>query len=227
MILNGYQPQVISTTDIDQIINSFTTISDAYSYSYVNGGHTFYQITFPSGNRSFLYDSTTQIWSEVQSSISTTPVKHLTALGITFNNNAYASDCVNGNIYFVDPQNYTDNGSLIQREVDSMHIQLQGNEFGIDEIFLTGATGQGTTPANAIGDSDDPMISMSVSKDYGNTFGAPRAIKMGATGKYTGPRMVWRRLGSSRDFVLRFTCTSAVPFAFASASAVIRQGTEK
>jgi len=225
MVFNGYAPQRISTDDIENIINTFTTVNDAIAYSYVVFGHNMYQITFPSGNRTFVYDGTTQVWHEVQSGINVFN-RHLTSLGTTYNFNNYVSDCVNGNMYYLDPTNQTDNGSIIRREIDSMHINLDGNEFGIDEIYIDMDIGNGTQVAS-IGDDNDPKISMHVSKNNGKGFGPPRVKSIGKVGQFVGPRVVYRRLGSSRDFVIKLVQTSAVPFIITFAAAVIRHGTEK
>ena len=223
MMTQGNTAQVISTPDIDEIINSFSIVSDAIGYTYVSNGHMFYEITFPTGNRTFLYDFSTTFWSEVQSGITSIPNRHITNFGITFNNNNYASDCADGNIYLIDETNYTDNGSLIQREVDSMHIYEDGNKFSISMVHLDSAIGVGTNPSSAIGDSSTPIITLEVSKDFGNTFGIPRQASMNAIGNYGGPTINWRRVcGHTRDAVLRFKSTSAVQFIINSVSAVIR-----
>jgi len=209
--LNGYSPEPVSTSDLESIINTFEVIDDAIGFSYNMNGHTFYQITFPSANRSFLYDMDTDIWSEVQSGTAEYN-RHLASLGISYNTGTYVSDASNGNLYYLDQNNYTDNGSLIMREVTSQHIFDQGNQVSIAQVYLDMQTGVGTNAAQNIGDSANPQITMEVSKDYGNTFGQPRPTSMGLIGQYRGPRVVWRRIGSARDLVFRFKTTSPVPF---------------
>ena len=224
LMFEGYVPNPISTPDIDNIINSFPVINDAIAYSYTLDGHQFYRITFPTANRTLDYDLLTGIWNEAQSGISSTPQRHLSALGVSYNYSNYASDATNGNIYYIDSTNNTDNGSLIQREADSVHINSGGDEDGLDEVLLEMDTGNGTPSANAIGDSDNPQIGLRVSKNYGKTFGGTRFAPLGKQGQYVGPLAKWRLLGTSKDFVLKFICTSAVPFFIKFASATMRKG---
>ena len=42
----------------------YPMLSDAFGYCYSDGGHTFYVLTFPSGNATWVYDATTAMWHE-------------------------------------------------------------------------------------------------------------------------------------------------------------------
>ena len=44
--LNGYTPDQISTPDLDAILGSYASVSDATGYSYMLGGHQMYVISF-------------------------------------------------------------------------------------------------------------------------------------------------------------------------------------
>jgi hypothetical protein len=69
--LAGYLPKKISTPDLDSIINGYSTVNDASAYSYMLGGHPMYVINFPSANAmggaTWLYDSSTSIWTQLDS----------------------------------------------------------------------------------------------------------------------------------------------------------------
>lgn len=214
MKLNGYTPQRISTSDIEHIINSFSTFTDAVALTYIIDGHPMYQLTFPTGGRSFLYDNLTGWWQEVQTGLSLT-ARHYGNLGIVFNTINYISDYQSGNIYqFVDDA-YTDNGTPIKRQVITRHIRNGGNQFGISEIFLDMETGVGLQT----GQGSDPKLMVQTSKDGGRTFGIERLFSIGLVGQYFSPRVIMRRFGMARDFVFKFTMTDPVKFVIASASA--------
>ncbi len=221
-ILNGYTPVPISNPDIDNLINSFTYINDAIAFSYVVDGHPMYEITFPIAGYSFLYDGFTQIWSNVQSGVQDGG-RHNVQLASTFNYNNFVSDYLSGNIYYFDVHGTTDNGAPVKRELITRHIYDQGNMFGIDQVWLDMDTGEGRQPGQI---GADPKIVMRVSKDGGRTYGNQRIARLGKVGQYKGPRVLFRRLGASRDFVLKFTLTDSVPFILNSGSVSIRQGTE-
>ena len=60
----GYMPRVISTPEIDYKMSLFDAVSDAWAYTYQSEGHEFYVINFPTGNKTFAYDASTQMWHE-------------------------------------------------------------------------------------------------------------------------------------------------------------------
>lgn len=217
LMLNGYTPQRISTSDLENIIGSFSTSSDAVALTYMIDGHPMYQLTFPTGGRSFLFDAITNLWFDVQTGLSL-QARHFGNLGVVFNSNNYISDYSSGNVYQVRGDVYTDNLQPIKRQVTSRHVANDGNRFTIDKIFLDMETGVGLQS----GQGSAPMISMEVSKDKGKTFSAPLSVSLGAVGQYESPRPMWRRLGASVDFVFRFTVTDPVKFILIAGSAVTR-----
>lgn len=212
--LNGYTPVRISTSDVENIINGFEEFSDAVALTYMIDGHAMYQLTFPTGNRSFLYDDLTSVWQEVQTGLSLQN-RHFANLGIVFNTLNYVSDASTGIVYELTDAVLTDNGAPIKRQAVSRHIRNDGNEFPIDEVLLDMETGVGLQ----MGQGKDPKIMMRVSKDGGRTFGYERWTTIGKVGQYYSPRVIWQRLGSSRDFVFEFTLTDPVKFIITSAFA--------
>lgn len=212
---NGYSPYIISTPDIDYIINQFSVVNDAVALSYLESGHAFYQLTFPTEGRSFLYDFSTQIWSEVQTGV--TQARHIANLSTYVNGQSYFSDYKNSNLYIADNLNYTDNGTPILREIISRHASDNFNVFSIDEIYLDMETGVGTLS----GQGKEPQIMMQLSRDNGHTWEPERWVPIGLLGHYR-TRVVWRRCGSSRDFVARWRMTDPVKFVITEGAATVR-----
>jgi hypothetical protein len=219
MMLNGYTPTRISTSDIDHIISTFSVVSDATSLTYTIDGHPMYQLTFPSANQSFIYDSSTGLWGEVQTGLAL-QARHYGGLGISFISKNYMADYSSGNVYRVRGDIYTDNGTLIKRQVVSMHMRGGGNMLGVSELLLDMETGSGqqNDPGQA------PQVVLQVSRDGGRTFGPERSISFGKVGQYRDPRAIWRRLGSARDFVFQFTMTDPVKFTVMQGSVTLLQG---
>ena len=222
MSVVGNSMTPISTPDIETWITSFGNYSDAVALSYTVEGHTFYQITFQSAERTFVYDTTTGFWGEAQTGVSML-TRHYAQLGISFDSRNYASDSTTGNIYRIDPNNFTDNGNTIPRQISTRHINFSGNEHGISELWMDMETGVGTNS----GQGYDPVVTLEMSKDGGNTFGSPRPVNLGKIGKYSKKRVRWSRLGASRDFVFRFSVTDPVRFTIVSGSIEVRQGTQR
>jgi hypothetical protein len=221
VLVNGYAPTQISNSDIESIINSFEVINDCLMFAYDLNGHQMLQLTFPTANRSFLYDGTVQIWSEVQSGTAEYS-RHLAGLGVAFNYSNYVTDYQSGNIYLLTPEAFTDNGFLIKRELITKHLNLASNSFTVAEIWLDFDLGDGTQT----GLGQNPMISMSFSKDNGKTWSKERFKSVGKVGQYQGPRVTWRMVGTARDMVFRFRMTDPTPFSIAQIAAVVVPGTQ-
>jgi hypothetical protein len=218
MMGQGFQPVDISSPDITNIINGFLTVSDAVALAYMVDGHPMYQINFPIAGRSFLYDCTSNFWSEVQTGTALTGI-HLARQCVNFNQVDYAIDGVGGNIYKFDAAAYTDNGMTIKRLLQTRHIVEDMNVLGIDEVFFDMETGVGLQS----GQGSDPQIMFEVSKDGGRTFGNQTLLSLGKVGQYKGPRVTKRRIGSARDMVLRLSMTDPVKFVITNGYAILRE----
>jgi hypothetical protein len=216
-VLYGFQPQVISSKDIDAYFDDFSTVADATAISYMWDGHPFYVLTFPTAGRTFLYDGSTNIWSEQQTGTGLIN-RYSGNLAIVFNGNVYVSDYSNGNIYQLSDEAFTDNGTPIMRLCQTRHIHDHGNMLAIDEMFLDMETGVGLQS----GQGSTPQIMVSTSKDGGRTFGNERLMSLGAVGQYIGPRATLRRFGASRTFTFRIRMTDPVKWAITYGAAVTR-----
>lgn len=218
----GYAVQVISTPDLDAIIQSFTKTDDAVALAYVTNGHPMCQITFPSAGtrgRSFLYDCITGIWSETQTGLTSEYAqRHTGNFATYFAGDTYVSDYKTGNIYNFSPTQYTDNGTTILREICTRHASNDFNVFGVDEVYIDMETGVGLNSGQGV----NPQLSIECSKDNGRTWGPPIIGYLGALGNYLA-RVIWRRFGSARDFVFRIRMTDPVKFVVTAGAISVRE----
>ena len=211
MSSNGGTPVRISTPDCEDLLMGWAvsaTLGDAIGLSYTVNGHDMYMLTFPTANRSIFYDTVTAMWNFAQTGIDIG--RHYAEYSAIYDKKVIFSDSVSSSLYVMSQSAYSDDAHPILRQVTSKHIRSSGNMFSIAEIDLIVDTGE--VPL-----SSDYHISMSISRDQGNTFGSPRAKSVGLVGQYATPRVRWARLGKSKDFVLRFTATDPVPFVIAGA----------
>jgi hypothetical protein len=214
--MTGYNIQIVSTTDIDNIIQSFSTTSDAVGLTYQSDQHKFYQLTFPTENRSFLYDVTTGSWYEAQTGLTSLYAqRHIGQFSTTYAGKTLITDYSNGNIYTPDSNTYTDNGTTIQRECVTRHAKSNFNRFRTSSVYLDMDTGHGLNGSSA-------QIMMQVSKDNGRTWGNERWAQLGILGNYIA-RVVWRRVTYARDVVLKFRMTDPVKFVITSGAVIMRQ----
>lgn len=215
--LAGFRLQQISTTELDYIINQYSTTADAEAYGYMNGGHPMLQITFPTAGYTWEYDGFTQTWGERQS---TTGGRYWAQKFANFQGKRLVSDYQNGNIYQIDPTVYTDNTSMIPMEVVSKHIWSDDKYLSIPQIQIDMQAGVGLVS----GQGSNPQIDLQVSKDGGRSFTSIGFASMGKIGQYT-TRVIWRRLGRARDWVLKLRITDPVFRVITGASAEIAGGT--
>ncbi len=217
--IQGYQVSVISTPDLDAVMAGFGTISDATALSYVADGHPMYQLTFPTANRSFLYDCASGIWSETQTGLTAGYAqRHIGNLSTYYAGVTLLTDYQTGNIYTLSSSQYTDNGQTILRELVTRHASQDYNTFTVDEVFLDMETGVGLNSGQGI----NPQVSLECSKDNGRTWGPPLISYLGPIGNYLY-RVIWRRFGSSRDFVFRIRMTDPVKFVVTGGAIVARE----
>lgn len=210
--VRGTAVDIVSNTDIDNILQTMartSTIADCTAFSYQTDEHLFAQFNFPTANRSLLYDLTADLWSEVQSGITTGYVaRHLGDKAASAYNTHYVSDYGNGNVYQFDPTVYTDNGNPIVRELVTRTGVEEFNTFRISQLYLDMETGIGLASPSAQG--YNPMVGLSIARDN-RDFGPERLIPLGRLGQYT-TRIVARRWGKARTAVLKIRMTDPVPF---------------
>jgi hypothetical protein len=223
-IQNAYNPVVISDPDWDSIFNSFPVYSDATALSYQIDAHKFYQLTFPTANRSFLFDCSTRLWSEVQTGASLAPSRHIGNLSVQAYGQYFISDYSTNQMYTFSTTQYTDNGQTIVRELITRHILSQFNRVRISLLYLDMETGVGLQT----GQGSNPQIMLQYSKDNGRTWSAERWGSLGMVGTYL-TRVIWRRFGSTRDATWRIRMTDPVKFVVTEGAIKIaeRQPAEK
>ena len=247
--VQNYTPVVVSTPDLDYNISQYQNIGDATAFSYRQNGHEFYQISFNTAKKTWLYDASTQAWSVLESG---SAGRHYAQWGAQFKNEIVVSDYRNGRIYNLDPSHYTDNGDTIVRELITPHA-FSNSTFNRLHIYrlrldMEQGVGIGTDYADDIDylitnnfkflitqndnniiigqqqlfEDSHPRVMLQVSRDGGYTYGDEMWCKVGALGQYLR-RAEWRRLGVSRSFVFKFRVTDPIKVVLIGAAAYTTQ----
>jgi hypothetical protein len=201
-MLNGYQPTRISNFELEHIINGYSNVADATGYGYMLGGHPMYQLNFPSEGKSWLYDASTQYWSELTYAGTG---RHRAEFGVDFLNQTIVADYSNGKLYKLDTNALDDNGQNIVMVLRGRHIRKDKKNVRISRLELGIEPGVGLVT----GQGSDPVAGLRLSKDGGHSYGTQTFSKMGKMGDYTA-RCAWRRLGIGRDIVPEITITDPV-----------------
>jgi len=125
---NGYSGQRISTHAVEWQIQQYSTISDAIGYTYQQDGHSFYVLTFPTADKTWVLDLTTNSWHERAGYDSTTGMftRHRSNCQAAFNNEIVVGDYANGNLYAFDLEVYDDD-SQTQRWLRSWRAISPGD----------------------------------------------------------------------------------------------------
>lgn len=215
---NGYTPTRISTHAVEYAIQQYSTLSDAVAYTYQQDGHTFYVLSFPSGNATWVFDGATNKWHERESFDNGMATRHRSNCQMNFAGQTVVGDYVNGNIYSMNLSTYSDN-SGIQKWIRSWRALAPGTNnltrTAQHELQLECQSGVGLVT----GQGSDPQVLLRWSDDGGNTWSNYHSKSMGAIGE-TGHRVIWRRLGTTeklRDRVYELSGTDPVKIAIMGA----------
>jgi len=193
----GYQAVRVSTYPIEFAISQYSTISDAIGMTYQQGGHTFYVLTFPTADHTWVYDVSTQLWHERCSLDASGGERAVMWNALAYGNGpTIALDKSSGLIYRLDPKALNDNGTPIKRQRAFAHLLGDGNRI-FHRRFMADME-----PTNF-----PDVISLDWSDDRGFSYGTP--VTMSLLNNFAGS-MTWWRLGYARDRVYRLTWTAAV-----------------
>ncbi len=212
-----YQP--VSNIALSNEIEGYTTVNDAIGGCFTIQGQNFFNLAFPTEDKSWVYSEPTGQWFELNRSGSTGrgPANSIVyAYGKTL-----VGDYRDSNIYQLHAGTYTENGSAITRQRDTgpLHSGLLGSpgseiEFNRFELILEKGTGILT------GQGSDPIIILQISTDGGKTFGTEYWEKIGEMGQFN-QKVVWTGLGRFESAVIRIKTSDPVLYSIHSAAADI------
>ena len=104
----GYGAQRVSTHGIEKVLQGYRFVGDAIGYSYQQEGHTFYVLTFPSANATWVFDAATNEWHERGSWKQGHYNRHRSNCQANFNNTIVLGDFQVGKLYEFDLEYYQD-----------------------------------------------------------------------------------------------------------------------
>jgi hypothetical protein len=214
--LKGYQPERISTHALEFALQSYERVDDAVAYSYQEEGHTFYVLSFPSGNATWAFDLSTGLWAERADLDATTGLfkrhrvqHHCYAFGVHL---VGGED--DGRVYVQDLATYDNDGDPLVRRRTAPHLH-QDRRLLYHSVFeLDLETGVGLD--GAVTPGSDPQLALRWSDDGGRTWSNEHWASAGKQGQYR-TRVLWRRLGRSRQRTYEVTISDPVKVALIAA----------
>ena len=215
---NGYAGQRISTHAVEYAIQSYRVISDAIAFTYQQDGHSFYVLTFPSAQATWVYDAATGAWHERAGFANGQFIRHRANCQMFYSEEVVVGDFQNGNIYAYDLDQYSD-GDFAQKWLRSWRALPTGQNnlkrTAQHSLQIDMQTGVGL---NA-GQGSNPQVMLRWSDDGGHTWSNEHWMSVGKIGAY-GTRAIRRRLGMTlklRDRVYEISGTDPVKIAIVGA----------
>lgn len=216
----GFIALTVTTPAVSDEISTYTTTADAVGYTYQRDTHEFYVLTFPTADRTWVYDPSQPPELAWHRRLSYDPYaaqfhRHRSNCQMNFSGVEIVGDYQNGAIYQLTRAVQNDAGWPLYGRRRSPIIwdkETRGRVF-MSSLQVDFSPGQGA----AAGLGANPTANLTISRDAGaslgsayappptNTFSAP----MGAIGQ-TLTRTIWRKLGWSRGAVAQLDVIAPV-----------------
>jgi hypothetical protein len=219
----GTGPQKISTDAIDYQIKQMSTISDAIAFAFTDEGHSLYVLTFPTGKKTFVFDSSVAAkmgvdfaWSTWKSwGLNYFKCYHHMMLTVDH----VVGDSTTGKLYKLKYGTYSDAGDTVEKIRTAQHLHSSGKEVTINSLWIDFESG----PGLVFGQGDDPMVMLQFSKDGGNNYSNEYWKPIGKIGETTR-RAKWTRLGSAYQWTFKIKVTDSVKCVILGAYADVEVG---
>jgi hypothetical protein len=219
---SGYTGTRISTHAIEIAIQSYDVINDAIAFTYQQDGHSFYVLTFPSAQKTWVYDAATGAWHERAGFANGQFIRQRANCQMFFNEEVVVGDFQNGKIYAYDLNVFADD-TLPQKWLRSWRALPTGT----NNLKRTAQHSLQIDIESGVGLNDgqgaDPQIILRWSDDGGHTWSNEYWMSIGRIGAYF-VRAIRRRLGMTiklRDRVYEVSGTDPVKIAIMAAELVV------
>lgn len=207
----GFQAEVVSTPAVSDAIAKYPITSDAVGYTYQEDTHEFYVLTFPTADRTWVYDGSMPPDLAWHQRLSYDPYaqafhRHRSNCYMNFAGMRVVGDYQNGSLYQMTRAAYTDAGwpLLARRRAPYVWDNEAGNlaksgDSPRGRVFMASlqldfAPGQGTSS----GLGQNPVANLRIARDGPNSFGQQWPLPMGAIGQNRNRCMI-RRLAMGRN----------------------------
>lgn len=191
----GYSLVPISTQPMEEALQSYGAMDDAFGFTKQQAGHWFYQLTFPSANKTWCYDLTTGLWSELsyRNPVTGLEERHRAAAHAFFAGKNLVLDHSNGKMYESSLTAYADDEDPLVSLRTTAHLSYEGRKFEVHSFEVEMETGIGLVT----GQGEDPQITLQWSDDGGRRWSNSHHRSIGRIGE-TRKRVIWRRQGETR-----------------------------
>lgn len=220
--MTGLEVQSIGNPALGSEWQDYEVVLDAIGLAFTLDQQNFFQLTFPTADRTWLYHEPSNSWSQLSEGVDNGRHKAVSYA------RAYDKDLVqdhsNGKIYELDFSNYTSDGAEIQRVRATANIEgrlydAPGALLFFDKVEFILQTGEGTPT----GQGQTPVIEVRHSDDGGRTWTPYEAYSLGIGGEYL-KRVELFQQGSAYQRIYELRQTDPVAMTMISAHADIQLG---
>ncbi len=196
----------VSSRAVEAAIASYPLVSDAEGFVYEEEGHLFYVLTFPTADKTWVYDQTaseaagTPQWHQRASFDPTTGAYHRFkgSCFANYQNVRMVGDFQAQSGYQMSRQFYVDGDTplVAVRRTPYVWSKEDRRRMFLGSLQIDFASGVGLSA----GQGSNPQLMLRSSRNGGAQFGTEFFVPVGATGEYLN-RAIKRRLGVSRNYV--------------------------
>lgn len=197
----GAIPEPITDSPTQRILARTANQPQCITYGYQSLGHNFIVNTFIDGNLTIAYDSDTGLWADrAWREPNTNASRVVPYISVIFDKGRLLGlSYIDGQIYTIDNNTFTDSGNPIIRQRVTEVIPDEGDwETYFQSVELFGQTGNTpVTDANV-------QVVMQYTTDRGETWSTEEWQQSGGNGSYTA-RTKWTGLGAAFGMAFKFT----------------------
>lgn len=204
-MLDGFSPALISDQYIEKYLNADTN-TKIQSFAFRIAGHTFYVMSLPNLDKTFVFDVDQKVWYEWSSYYSGAEHYFKAWSATEFSTGIYAIDPTSGAFYKIDTATYADNNQNIYWRVVTNNLDAGTRH---RKFFESG---------EIIGDKVSGTMSINFSADDYTNFSAVRTVAL------SNPRSIIWQLGQSRYRAYQFLVTDNIPLRLSSFEMSIQAG---
>ena len=209
---SGGLPEKLSSAAIDNLIyqGGIEPLQNAYAIKWAERGHSLVSITVP-GVCTIVYDAVTGLWHERKS---VDRFQQPQPWRVTSMVDAYSvrlvGDEISGVIGLMSEDIFYEYGDEIRSYFTTEAIDNTGAPFSVNQVQMVMETGFNPV----VGQGDNPVVRMSVSRDGGITYSPEISRSLGIAGSYYSP-ISWPMLGRfARSACFRFDISEPIKKVF-------------
>lgn len=197
-MMPGYEPLPISTYAIENTLAEYSRVDDAIGWGYVQEGHAFYGLNFPTAGETWVVDLAEThklgvgVWHQRAGFVPGGFTNYVGSCCTQMDDQVYMGDATSGNIYLLSLDNFLDNGQT-RKWLRSWRADHGPTKYAAEKCnYVDFQVGSGVnTPVGT-----NPLMMFEQSFDNGYNWQTQRFIPLGTQGSYQQTVRA-RRLGAT------------------------------